>query len=79
MIVSYGGHGGGKAAEQLKQVLCGIRMKPLERMVGLTFPSKEVLMDAAEGRELDLSFWEGERKEVVEGFGEMVKLLLAEA
>ncbi|KAE8365582.1 flavo protein-like protein [Aspergillus caelatus] len=79
MIVSYGGHGGGKAAEQLKQVLCGARMRPLERTVGLTFPSRDVLMDAAEGRELDLSSWEGERKEVVEGLGEMVKLLLAEA
>ncbi|KAE8137550.1 flavo protein-like protein [Aspergillus pseudotamarii] len=79
MIVSYGGHGGGKAAEQLKQVLCGIRMRPLERTVGLTFPSREILMDAAEGRELDWSFWEEERKEVVEGFREIVKLLLAEA
>lgn len=76
MIVSYGGHGGGKAAEQLKQVLCGVRMRPLERTVGMTFPSKEVLMVAAEGQELDLSFWEGERREVVEVFGEMVKLLV---
>ncbi|KAF5856118.1 hypothetical protein ETB97_007858 [Aspergillus alliaceus] len=75
MIVSYGGHGGGKAAEQLKQVLHGVRMRPVERTVGLTFPSKETLMRAAEGREMDLSFWEKERREVVEVFDEMVALL----
>ncbi|KAF7591630.1 hypothetical protein BBP40_001269 [Aspergillus hancockii] len=75
MIVSYGGHGGGKAAEQLKQVLQGVRMRPVEQTVGLTFPSKEILMVAAEGRELNLSFWERERRGVVEVFGEMVKLL----
>ncbi|KAE8351309.1 flavo protein-like protein [Aspergillus coremiiformis] len=75
MIVSYGGHGGGKAAEQLKQVLHGVRMRPVERTVGLTFPNKETLKIAAEGRELDLSFWERERREVVEVFGEMIQLL----
>ncbi|KAB8071260.1 flavo protein-like protein [Aspergillus leporis] len=75
MIVSYGGHGGGKAAEQLKQVLQGVRMRPVERTVGLTFPSKESLMMAAEGRELDLSFWEKERKKVVGVFVDMVELL----
>lgn len=75
MIVSYGGHGGGKAAEQLKQVLHGVRMRPVERTVGLTFPSKETLMSAAEGREIDLSFWERERREVVEVFDELVALL----
>ncbi|KAE8373332.1 flavo protein-like protein [Aspergillus bertholletiae] len=79
MIVSYGGHGGGKAAGQLKQVLCGVRMRPVERMVGLTFPSKDVLMGAAEGCELDLSFWERERTEVVGVFGEMVNFLFDEA
>ncbi|OJJ42680.1 hypothetical protein ASPZODRAFT_1286731 [Penicilliopsis zonata CBS 506.65] len=73
MVVSYGGHGGGKAAEQLVQVLRGVRMKPVERTVGLTFPSREFLARAAAGEELSLEgVWEGEMEEVKRLFIEMV-------
>lgn len=36
LIVSYGGHGGGKCASQLNQVLTGMKMHPLHTMPGLT-------------------------------------------
>ena len=52
MVVSYGGHGGGKAAVQLKGVLEGCRMGVVERMPGLHFPDKRVLGVAAVGGEL---------------------------
>lgn len=32
MIVTYGGHGGGKCADQLRQVLNGLKMKPVTCM-----------------------------------------------
>jgi len=35
-IVSYGGHGGGKCASQLHQVLSGIKMRVVPDMPGLT-------------------------------------------
>jgi NAD(P)H-dependent FMN reductase len=81
MIVSYGGHGGGKAAGQLKQVLQGIGMRPTERMAGLTFPGREFLVKAAKGEELGLDakseegVWRKEREEVVKAFEELVGLL----
>jgi len=35
-IVSYGGHGGGKAAAQLRQVTEGLKMRPVATMPGVT-------------------------------------------
>ncbi len=35
MIVSYGSHGGGRCARQLRQVLKGLNMKPVAAMPGL--------------------------------------------
>ncbi|KAL1989065.1 hypothetical protein VTN96DRAFT_5828 [Rasamsonia emersonii] len=55
LIVSYGGHGGVKAAEQLRQVLLGVRMYPVDRSVALTFPGREFMVQAARGRELGLN------------------------
>jgi len=40
MIVSYGFHGGGKCAAQLRQVLEGLRMRPAATMPGLTLPEE---------------------------------------
>jgi len=34
-IVTYGGHGGGKAAAQLRQVTEGLKMRPVETMPGI--------------------------------------------
>jgi NAD(P)H-dependent FMN reductase len=36
MIVSYGGHGGGKCAAQLRQVAEGVKMRPVTTMPGIT-------------------------------------------
>lgn len=53
MIVSYGGHGGGRAAEQLKQVCQGLRMLPLDKAVCLTFPDKDFMAKVGRGEDLD--------------------------
>ncbi|KAF3388106.1 hypothetical protein DPV78_012309 [Talaromyces pinophilus] len=52
MIVSYGGHGGGKAAEQLKEVCDGLRMLPLDKPVCLTFPDKDFMAKVGRGGDL---------------------------
>ncbi|KAH8748351.1 putative NADPH-dependent FMN reductase [Hyaloscypha finlandica] len=80
MVVSYGGHGGGKAAVQLKGVLEGCRMGVVERMPGLHFPDKRVLGIAAVGGELflegDGAIWgEMEREEIGKAYGELLSLL----
>lgn len=54
MVVSYGGHGGGKAAAQLQQVLHGLGMKVVKDYVGLTFPDRSVLVRATAGQDLGL-------------------------
>lgn len=53
MIISYGGHGGGKAAEQLKQVCQGLRMMPLDEPVCLTFPGKSLIAKISRGENWD--------------------------
>lgn len=53
MIVSYGGHGGGKAAEQLKEVCDGLRMLPLDKPVCLTFPDKDFIAKVGQGEDLN--------------------------
>ncbi len=69
MIVTYGGHGGGKCAGQLHQVLTGLKMKPLETMPGFTLP--RALIEANAGA-LDpaTEFAEG-RATLEQAFGEM--------
>jgi NAD(P)H-dependent FMN reductase len=42
MIVTYGGHGGGKCAEQLRQVLDGLHMQTMATMPGLVLPRDRV-------------------------------------
>ena len=60
MVVSYGGHGGGKAAAQLQQVLEGINMKVVKDFVGLQFPDRATLGKAAKGDDLGLKVVRGE-------------------
>lgn len=78
MIVSYGGHGGGKAAEQLRQVLMGVRMRVVETMPGLSFPGRKELVAATKGEEVDLSGWVGEKEGIVRAGEELLKLLAGE-
>lgn len=46
LVITYGGHGGGKCAQQLKQVLEGLHMKVVEENVEITLP-REVIQTAA--------------------------------
>ncbi|TVY34495.1 NAD(P)H-dependent FMN reductase [Lachnellula subtilissima] len=64
MVVSYGGHGGGKAAEQLKQVLQALKMRVVENMPALTFPGHDAILAATRGEEFGLAegVWDGERE-----------------
>lgn len=78
MIVSYGGHGGGRAAAQLRVVLeGGLDMKVVGPMPGLAFEGKEMLVRAAKGEDLRLKegAWKAEMVEVVKGFEEIVGIL----
>ncbi|EAW12073.1 flavin-dependent quinone reductase [Aspergillus clavatus NRRL 1] len=84
MIVSYGGHGGGKAAEQLQQVLQGVRMQPVEPLVALTFPDKEFTGRASRGEDLGLmeaqgkGLWKEKRQEIHAAFERLNELVNAE-
>jgi NAD(P)H-dependent FMN reductase len=74
MIVSYGGHGGTKAAAQFSQVLNGVHMNVVETMPSLTFPSRAELVLATQG-ELDVigtGMWQIEREIVAKGVGELM-------
>lgn len=79
MIVSYGGHGGGKAAGQLRQVLQGVRMHVAETMPALAFPSERFVLQASKGEELPLrgdeGIWQSERAVVREAFEELMALV----
>jgi NAD(P)H-dependent FMN reductase len=84
MIVSYGGHGGGKSAAQLQSVLGGsIRMRVVEETVNLSFPDREFAAMAAAGKELgldagdDRGVWAKERGTIVAVWEKMVMLLAA--
>lgn len=46
LIVTYGGHGGGKCAEQLRQVLDGLKMRPVADMPGLTLARAQIEANA---------------------------------
>ena len=76
MIVSYGGHGGGKGAAQLRQVLEGVHMNAVDTMPALSFPSRKVLVQATKGEELDLigenRIWASEEKDICQGFEQLV-------
>ncbi|KIX07631.1 uncharacterized protein Z518_02284 [Rhinocladiella mackenziei CBS 650.93] len=63
MVVSYGGHGGGKAATQLKQVLQAVGMKVVRENVELTFPDRGFLIKAATGQDLRLNITREEEAE----------------
>ncbi|KAK0109658.1 hypothetical protein ONS95_002339 [Cadophora gregata] len=77
MIVSYGGHGGGKAAAQLRQVLeGGLKMRVVEKMPALAFPNKEATAQAFRGEEMKLpdGVWEKESEDARIGFQYMLKM-----
>ncbi|RDW82418.1 hypothetical protein BP6252_03530 [Coleophoma cylindrospora] len=78
MIVSYGSHGGDKAAAQLRQVLRGMRM--LVQWEGVVMlPLGKGLESAIKGKleEAVVDVWNetGKKEELVEGLKEMVEVL----
>ncbi|KUI64696.1 NAD(P)H-dependent FMN reductase LOT6 [Cytospora mali] len=54
MIVSFGGHGGEQAADQIKTVLGAIGMRVVPRIVSMAFPSRDALTKAFAGEDLGL-------------------------
>ncbi|KAL1879217.1 hypothetical protein Daus18300_001796 [Diaporthe australafricana] len=80
MVVSYGGHGGGKAAEALRVVLQGLKMKTPEKTVSLSFPNREFGGKCFVGGDLGLqgesnAVWAKERDDIIAVWEELVKLL----
>lgn len=78
MIVTYGGYGGGKCAEQLRSVLEGCRMELTPSHVELKYPdmqwAKEKAFpggDLGLNAESDDSVWANERSNIVAVFGEL--------
>ncbi|CAL5868485.1 uncharacterized protein PFLUO_LOCUS2711 [Penicillium psychrofluorescens] len=85
IIISYGGHGGDKAAAALKMCLVGgIGMQSGDKMiVNLSFPSRDSLYAAAQGHHLGLDaskeggIWSSERKCITKAWDEMVDMLVS--
>lgn len=81
MVVSYGGHGGGRAAEALAVVLQGLKMRAPGRTVNLSFPDREFTGKCFLGGDLGLqeegnAVWAKERDDIVALWEDMVKLLI---
>ncbi|KUJ11563.1 uncharacterized protein LY89DRAFT_227411 [Mollisia scopiformis] len=82
LVVSYGGHGGGKCNAQLRQVLCGVNMIPTQTSVELSFPGREFTVKAARGKNLELdgsgkpgTTWGGqEREQIAKAYNELLKI-----
>ena len=82
MVVSYGGHGGGKARGQLEQVLRAVGMRVLggeEGGVELMFPDRGVVGRAVRGEDIGVEgeggIWEGEREGVWRAFEGLVRMM----
>ena len=80
MIVTYGGHGGNKCSSQLREVLAGgVRMQLVETAPTFAFPSKQVLFDAAKGKDINAtgenSIWNAQRQILHQGFEELMTLV----
>jgi NAD(P)H-dependent FMN reductase len=83
MVVSYGGHGGDKAASALSLVLGGgIHMKVVPETVNMMFPDRQFLVKAATGKDLGLDatvddgIWNEKREEILKAWDAMVNLLI---
>ncbi|KAJ6120324.1 flavoprotein-like protein [Penicillium sp. IBT 18751x] len=84
VIVSYGGHGGDKAAAALRVCLAGgLDMQVGDKMVvNLSFPNRDALYAAAQGKDLGLDagqkggVWSKEREFITGAWDQMVGMLL---
>ena len=71
VIVSYGGHGGGKCAAQLRQVAEGLKMRVVPAMPGITLP-ESVIRGAPIDPEADLG---GQATPIPQAFAELAAAL----
>ena len=69
MIVSYGGHGGGRCAAQLRQVLEGLHMKSLAAMPALVLP--RAMIEGNPGKIDAAETFAGHAAEVRQAFEEL--------
>jgi len=69
MIVSYGGHGGGRCAAQLRQVLEGLHMKSLATMPALVLP--RAMIEGNPGKIDAAETFAGHAAEVRQAFEEL--------
>jgi NAD(P)H-dependent FMN reductase len=73
MIVSYGGHGGGRCAEQLQQVCHALRMAPVTTKPALTLP--RALIEANSGEIDPAAEFAGHFGELRQAFAELAAAL----
>ncbi|KAJ2897712.1 uncharacterized protein MKZ38_004489 [Zalerion maritima] len=83
LIVAYGGHGGDKAAQNLKTVLGGgIDMRVVENPICLAFGGRDITVKAATGKDLGLNpadegaLWSDKRGLIIAGWEDFVGLLI---
>jgi NAD(P)H-dependent FMN reductase len=72
MIVSYGGHGGGRSAEQLAQVCQALRMTPMATRPGLTLTREQIEGNTGE---IDPARFAAHLDELRAAFGELAAAL----
>ena len=79
MIVSYGGHGGTKSANQFHQILQAIKMNIIETIPTLTFLGRLMIVKASEGEDIGLNeengLWEIEGQEIRKGGDEIMAVV----
>ncbi len=71
LVVTYGGHGGGKCAAQLKQVAEGLKMRLVPVMPGLTL-TREMIEGAPITPDRD---FEDQSPQIRQGFSELAAML----
>ncbi|KAF3764424.1 hypothetical protein M406DRAFT_356543 [Cryphonectria parasitica EP155] len=80
MVVSYGGHGGGRAAEALRTVCQGLKMGVVEKTVNMSFPDRDFGGKCYVGGDLGLAeegskVWEKEKEDILAVWDEMANKL----
>jgi NAD(P)H-dependent FMN reductase len=73
MIVTYGGHGGVRGARQLREVLDGLKMRPVPTMPALTLARERV--EANDGEIDPPSAFHGHLEELQRAFAELAEAL----
>lgn len=83
LVVSYGGHGGGKAAVQLQGVLSGLKITVVPKAPALTFPDHDFMVKATKGEDLGLAgeggkqVWIKEQEDIGLAWAQFLDLLNA--